>query len=75
MCSQVKETYRNKTPGVFVILLEEYLKKFWSQIDGIEDLYQSLTFSLEESKNVGEVIFPSVSLAAMILFPFAKAIK
>lgn len=42
------ENYGNKTLNVFVLSLEEYLRKFWlSHIPEVMELYESLTASLE----------------------------
>lgn len=45
---QAIEKYGNKTLNVFVLSLEEYLRKFWqSHIPEVMELYESLTASLE----------------------------
>ncbi|XP_062570855.1 DIS3-like exonuclease 1 [Saccostrea cucullata] len=45
---QAIETYGNKTLNVFVLSLEEYLRKFWqAHIPEVMELYDSLTASLE----------------------------
>ncbi|XP_048763599.2 DIS3-like exonuclease 1 [Ostrea edulis] len=42
------EAYGNKTQNVFVLSLEDYLRKFWqSHIPEVMELYESLTASLE----------------------------
>ncbi|XP_022315246.2 DIS3-like exonuclease 1 [Crassostrea virginica] len=48
LSKQAIETYANKTLNVFVLSLEEYLKKFWqNNIPEVMELYESLTASLE----------------------------
>ena len=54
---EVLESYKNKTPGVFVLMLEDYLERFWSQLTDINQLYKSLKFSVEESKSKGKLVF------------------
>jgi hypothetical protein len=45
---QAIEAYGNKTQNVFVLSLEDYLRKFWqSHIPEVMELYESLTASLE----------------------------
>ena len=41
--------YKSNTLGVFVLTLEDYLKKFWPNLTEATDLYESLSASLKES--------------------------
>ncbi|XP_070541854.1 DIS3-like exonuclease 1 isoform X2 [Ptychodera flava] len=41
-----------KTTGVFLLSMEEYLKKFWSSVTNALDIYESLSASLKETADM-----------------------
>ncbi len=42
--------YGTKTPGVFVINVQEYLQNFWPDLTNAYELYLSLKAALHEAK-------------------------
>ena len=55
MClfSQVVQNYKDKTAGVFILCLEDYLKNFWGQLEQAQHIYQSLKHTVDESQSKG----------------------
>jgi hypothetical protein len=49
--------YSNKTVGVFVLGLENYMNNFWPDLKAAHDLFESLAASVQESKQKGRSIY------------------
>ncbi|ESO87500.1 hypothetical protein LOTGIDRAFT_127673 [Lottia gigantea] len=56
---QVIKEYEDKTVNIFVLNVKDYLKGFWHNLDGIVDLYESITTALDNKSKDYSGYLPS----------------